>query len=60
LIEKRRRDAQRRGDVVEALYFDLGRQQLLGVELDAEQIVDRRAELGARQPLNRNVTRNRS
>ena len=41
LIEERGRDAQRRGDVVEAVDFDLGRQQCLGIELDAEQIVDR-------------------
>ena len=59
LIEERGRDAQRRGDVVEAVDFDLGRQQLLGVELDAQQIVDRGSELGARQALHRHVAGHR-
>ena len=56
LIEKRRRDAQRRGDVVEPVNFDLGRQQRLGIDLDAQQIVDRGSELRPRQPLNRNMS----
>ena len=55
LIEERGRDAQRRGDVVEAVDFDLGRQQLLGVELDRQQIVDGGPELRARQALHRHV-----
>jgi hypothetical protein len=60
LVEKRRRDAQRRGDVVEAIDFDLGRQQRLGVELDAQQIVDGRPVLGARHALHRDVTGDRA
>ncbi len=55
LVEKGGRDAQRRGDVVEAVDFDLGRQEFRGVELDAQQIVDGGSELRARQPLNRHV-----
>ena len=57
LIEERGRDAQRRGDVVEPVDFDLGRQECFGVELDAQQIVDGRAELRPRQALDRHVPR---
>jgi hypothetical protein len=57
LIEERRRDAQRRSDVVEPLDFDLGGQQRLRVELYAKQVVDRRAELGSRQTLDWHMPR---
>jgi hypothetical protein len=57
LLEKRRRNAQRGGDVVEAVHLDLRRKQRLGVELDAKQIVHRRGKLSTCQPLNRYMSR---
>jgi hypothetical protein len=60
LIEERRRDAQRRSDVVEAVDFNLGRQQGFGIELDAEQVLHRGAELGPRQPLKRYMAGSRT
>src|SRR5438128_6018947 len=57
LIKECGRDAERGGDVPEALDFDLGRQEFLGIELDAQQIADGRRELGPRQALDRYMSR---
>ena len=57
LIEEGGRDAEGRRDVVEPLDLDLGREQRLRIELDAEQLVHRRPELGAREPLDGHMSR---
>ncbi len=56
LLEERGRNAERRGDVVEAVDFYFVRQVLLRVDLDAEQILYRRGVLGAVQALHRRIT----
>lgn len=57
LIEERRRHRERRGNVLEAVDLDLRRQDLHGVEFDAEQVVDRGGELRAREALRRHMAR---
>ena len=49
LLEQRRRHAQHVRDVVEAVAFVVGRQELGRVDLEAEQVADRVAVLGAVQ-----------
>ena len=55
LLEKRRRDAERGRDVVEAVDLDLRGQELGGVDLDADERLDRGRVLRAVQTLDRNV-----
>ena len=60
LIEKRGRDGECGGDVLEAVHFDFCRQDLFGIELDAKEVVDRSRELGAAEPLRADVPGNRT
>ena len=55
LLEERRRHAERRRDVVEAVDLDLGRQELGRVDVDADEVVDGGRVLGAIQALDRHV-----
>ena len=55
LLEERRRHAERGRDVVEAVDLDLGRQELRGVDVDADEIVHGGRVLGAVQALDRHV-----
>ncbi len=55
LVEEGRRHGQRSGDVVEAVHLDLGRQQVLHLDLDAEQRAHGIGVLGAIQSLHRRV-----
>ena len=57
LLEQRRRHAENVGDVVEAVAFVVRRQELGRVDLEAEQIADRVAVLGAVQAVDRRAAR---
>ena len=57
LIEERRRDAQSRGNIVEAVHFVLGGQQILGVDLDAEQILHGNSVFRPRHALDSHMAR---
>ncbi len=55
LLDERRRDAERRRDVREALDLDLGRQVVGRIDVDVEQLLHRVRVLGAVEPLCGNV-----
>ena len=60
LIKERRRDAQGRGDIVEAVHFVLRGQQIFGVDLYAQQILHGNSVFRPSHALDSHVAGNRT